>query len=76
MTRGAFNWTYKDVVEILKEHGFFRNYIDSSHHYYIRVLNGRTYQVMVPYHGSKAFKPKTLSGMIVQSGLTRADWGL
>jgi len=76
MTRGAFNWTYKDVVKVLKENGFLRNHIDSSHHFYIRISKGRTYQVMVPYHGSKAFKPKTLNGMIAQSGLTRADWSL
>ena len=76
MTKGVFNWTYKDVVAVLKENKFHLNDIDSSHHYYVRLMNGRLYQVSVPFHGSKVFKPKTLKGMIVQSGLTRTAWGL
>ena len=74
MVRGVFNWTFKDVVTFLKENGFHRNHIDSSHHFYIRNVNGRIYQVMVPYHGSKSFKPKTLNGMILQSGIDRKIW--
>lgn len=74
MTRGVFNWTYKDVVTFLKANGFGLNYTDSSHHYYVKYTPGRIYQVMVPYHGSKVFKPKTLNGMILQSGIERRIW--
>jgi predicted RNA binding protein YcfA (HicA-like mRNA interferase family) len=76
MARGVFNWTYKDVVDLLKEHKFSLNDIDSSHHYYVKIVGGRIYQVEVPYHGSKTFKPRTLKSMFLQSGLTKADWGI
>ncbi len=76
MTKGVFNWTYKDVVAVLREHKFHLNYIDSSHHYYTRLVSGRLYQVSVPFHGSKVFKPKTFKSIIAQSGLTRGQWGL
>ena len=76
MTRGVFNWTFKDVVSLLKDKGFVRNHIDSSHHFYIKYIHGRLHQVQVPYHGNKVFKPRTLKGMILQSGLSRKDWGL
>ena len=76
MSRGVFNWTYKDVVAVLKEHKFQLNHIDSSHHFYVKFVNGRIFQVQVPFHGKKSFKPRTLNGMIAQSGLSRADWGL
>ena len=76
MTRGVFNWTYKDVVGVLKEHGFRLNDMDSSHHYYLRFEGGRFYQVTVPFHGSKTIKPRTLKSMILQSGLPRSDWGV
>ncbi|MEK7480023.1 MAG: type II toxin-antitoxin system HicA family toxin [Patescibacteria group bacterium] len=76
MTRGVFNWTYKDVVDVLKAHGFRLNDIDSSHHFYIRFEHGRFYQVTVPFHGSRVLKPRTLKSMILQSGLTKEEWGI
>lgn len=70
------NWSFKEVTEVLKQHGFVRNHIDSSHHYFVRFVNGQLYQVQVPYHGSKVFKPRTLKGMVAQSGLSKKDWGI
>ena len=76
MARGVFNWSFRDVVAVLTKHGFARHHIDSSHHFYIKFVDGRLYQVQVPYHGNKAFKPRTLKGMILQSGLSKEDWGI
>lgn len=76
MTRGFNNWTYRDVVDVLKEHGFSLHDMNSSHHFYIKFVNGRFYQVTVAFHGSKIFPPKTLKSMFTQSGLTKDDWGI
>jgi predicted RNA binding protein YcfA (HicA-like mRNA interferase family) len=76
MPNGVFNWNFNDVVDVLKEHGFRLNDIEGSHYFYIRSHGGRIYQVCVPKHGAKSFKPRTLKGMVAQSGLTKAEWGL
>jgi predicted RNA binding protein YcfA (HicA-like mRNA interferase family) len=76
MTRGVFNWTYRDVVDVLKKHGFWLNDISSSHHFYIRFEHGRFYQASVPFHGKKTIKPKTMKSIIAQSGLSKEDWGI
>lgn len=74
MTRGVFNWTYKDVVAFLKANDFSLNHTDSSHHYYVKYTPNKIYQVEVPYHGNKVFKPRTLNSMILQSGIERKIW--
>ena len=76
MPKGVFNWTFSDVVVILKENGFYLNYIKGSHCFYVGFIGGKTRQVCVPKHGNIAFKPRTLKGMIEQSGLLRDRWGL
>lgn len=76
MTKGVFNWNYRDVVSVLRNHGFHLNHTRGSHHYYVAIVGGKLHQVQVPFHGSKIFKPRTLNGMIRQSGLLRSDWGL
>lgn len=73
MSRGPFNWTHREVVAFLKEHGFSLNYIEGSHYYYVGSHNGFR-QVCVPFHGAKVFKPRTLNGMIRQSGIPRDEW--
>lgn len=30
--------------------------------------------VTVPYHGSKSIKPKTMTGIILQSGMDKKEW--
>ena len=76
MTKGVFNWTYGDVVSVLKEHGFQLNHAKGSHHFFIGSVGSKMHQVCVPKHGSQVFKPRTLKGMILQSGLSRKDWGI
>jgi len=35
MPRGLNNWTFKKVVDVLKEHGFQYSHTHGSHFYYI-----------------------------------------
>jgi len=76
MARGVNNWNYSDVVSVLKAHGFSHNHSRGSHQYFIGFVNTKMHQVEVPYHGSKIFKPRTLKGMFLQSGLSKEDWGM
>lgn len=74
MTRGVFNWNFEDVVEFLKVHKFRLNYVKGSHHYFIGVVSGIGRQVCVPFHGKNTIKPRTLKGIILQSGINKKDW--
>lgn len=76
MPRGVFNWTYNDVVQVLKDNGFRLNHIKGSHHFYVSTVKGKLHQVCVPYHGKSVFKPRTLKGMVRQSGLSNSAWEL
>lgn len=74
MARGLFNWTFNDVESFLKEHKFRLNYTNASHYYYIGIYNKELKNVCVPYHGSKTIKPRTLKGIIFQSGIPKEKW--
>lgn len=74
MPRKVFNWTFHDVVEFLKEHGFRLNHTEGSHHFFTGVYEGKLMQVCVPFHSSKTFKPRTFKGMIAQSGIPKDKW--
>lgn len=74
MPNGVNNWTFSDVVAVLKKHKFTLNHIKGSHYYYSGFQDGRMRQVCVPKHGALAFKPRTLKGMIYQSGLSKNEW--
>ena len=76
MTNGVFNWTYGDVVTVLKDNGFQLNHVKGSHHYFVGNVGGKLHQVCVPKHGSHAFKPRTFKGIVVQSGLSKSVWGI
>lgn len=76
MANGVFNWTFNEVVAVLKENGFVLNHIEGSHYYYTGSVDGKLHQVCVPRHGSKSFKPRTFKGMMLQSGLSKSAWGL
>jgi predicted RNA binding protein YcfA (HicA-like mRNA interferase family) len=76
MPNGVFNWTFTDVVDLLKENGFRLNHARGSHFYYIGVVNKIMRQVCVPKHGNLAIKPRTLKSMVEQSGLDKKIWGL
>ena len=76
MPRGVFNWTFNDVVAVLKENGFYLNYTRGSHFYYVGSYEGKMRQVCVQKHGNLSIKPKTLKGMIAQSGIPKEIWGI
>jgi predicted RNA binding protein YcfA (HicA-like mRNA interferase family) len=73
MIRRAFNWTFRNVVEFLKDHGFELRYTEGSHFFYVK-KNGKSHQVCVPFHGGRSMKPKTLKGIIAQSGIDKSEW--
>lgn len=74
MPRGLFNWTFNDVVDFLKEKNFTLNYTNASHYYYVGYVNKTHRQVCVPFHGNKSIKPRTLRGIILQSGIDKKEW--
>jgi predicted RNA binding protein YcfA (HicA-like mRNA interferase family) len=76
MPNGIFNWTFGDVTDVLKENGFKLNHIRGSHFYYVGYHEKRMRQVCVPKHGKLALKPKTMKGIIEQSGLSKQIWGI
>jgi len=74
MPNGLFNWTFNDVVDFLKEHSFRLNYVNGSHYYYIGHQEKILRQVCVPFHGKTAIKPRTMRGIILQSGISKKEW--
>jgi predicted RNA binding protein YcfA (HicA-like mRNA interferase family) len=74
MPKRFFNWTFKDVESFLKEKGFKLNYTNSSHFYYVGYRKGILRNVCVPFHGNKPIKPRTLKGIILQSGIDSKEW--
>ncbi len=74
MSRGIFNWTAEEVVRFLKGNSFSLNYTRGSHLYYVGHANGSFRQVCVPFHGSRAIKPRTMKGIILQSGIEKSEW--
>ncbi|OHA32215.1 MAG: hypothetical protein A2928_01005 [Candidatus Taylorbacteria bacterium RIFCSPLOWO2_01_FULL_45_15b] len=74
MPRNFFNWTFNDVVSFLKKNNFRLNYTNASHYYYVGRHIGSLRNVCVPYHGAKTIKPRTMKGIILQSGIPKAQW--
>ncbi|MHB8710185.1 MAG: type II toxin-antitoxin system HicA family toxin [Minisyncoccota bacterium] len=74
MARGLNNWIYNDVIDVLKEHKFILNHTRGSHYYFVGHYEGKFRQVCVPYHGSRTLKPRTLKGIILQSGISKDVW--
>jgi len=76
MTRRLFNWEYSDVTEFLKEQGFehYKSY-RGSHELWAKFKEDGTIDKTVEVNRSHtAYPPKTLKHMIVQSGISQADW--
>jgi predicted RNA binding protein YcfA (HicA-like mRNA interferase family) len=71
MPRRFNNWTFNDVERFLKKRGFVLHHTNGSHFYY---LGNGTHHICVPFHGSKTIKPRTLKGVILQSGIDQAEW--
>jgi predicted RNA binding protein YcfA (HicA-like mRNA interferase family) len=75
MSKNLTNWTYKEVTEVLREHGFVLNHTRGSHYYFRGYAGKIPRQVCVPYHGNNAsLKPRTFKGIMVQSGLPKEIW--
>ena len=75
MPRGLNNWSAADIVRFLRKHEFIHSYTRGSHFYYIGKINKQSRQVCVPIHGKNAaIHPKTLKGIILQSGISTNEW--
>ena len=74
MPRGLFNWKFDQVVTVLRKHGFILNHSNGSHFYYVGHHDGILRQVCVPFHGKKELKPRTMRGIILQSGIPKTIW--
>jgi len=74
MPKGLFNWTFKDIVDFLKDNGFKHSHTEGSHFYYVKKDGNNFFQTSVPFHGSKTIKPRTLKGIILQSGISKEKW--
>ena len=74
MPNGLFNWTFSDVESFLKKYNFSLNYVNGSHYYYTGSIDKKLRHVCIPFHGSKSIKPRTLKGIILQSGISKKDW--
>lgn len=75
MPKALTNWTFKDVERFLRSKGFTLNYTNGSHYYYKGQAGGMVRNVCVPFHGSnEPIKPRTVKGIILQSGVERSDW--
>jgi len=75
MPRGLHNWNAATVVKFLRRHGFIHAHTRGSHFYYTGKVGSRMRQVCVPIHGKNtAIHPKTLKGIIYQSGIPVGEW--
>jgi len=74
MPKGVHNWTFVEVVRFLKSFGFQHSYTKGSHYFYIGTYNKKLRQVTIPFHGAKAISPKTMKGIIAQSGIPKEGW--
>lgn len=74
MTRGVFNWNFYDVENFLKKYKFRLNHIEGSHYYFVGSYNDIIRQVHVPFHTTKTLKPRTVKGIIAQSGIPKEKW--
>jgi predicted RNA binding protein YcfA (HicA-like mRNA interferase family) len=73
MVRGVNNWKFRDIVQVLECNMFILYRTRGSHYYYRRLIDGVPHTVCVPRHGS-AIKPRTMKGIIEQSGLGTDAW--
>ena len=74
VAREFFNWTYREVVAVLRKHGFRESHTDSSHVIYVKIESTKQFLVCVPYHGSAAIKPRTMKSIIEDSGIPKVKW--
>jgi len=76
MPRRLFNWSYRDVIQFLKEHGFeyYEPYC-GSHERWAKLKGDGTLERKVEVSRPKdAYLPKTLKTMVHQSGIPEDEW--
>ncbi|OHA62677.1 MAG: hypothetical protein A3E07_01120 [Candidatus Wildermuthbacteria bacterium RIFCSPHIGHO2_12_FULL_45_9] len=61
-------------MRFLKEYGFQYTHSRGSHFYYAGAYKGKFHQVTIPLHHGRSLKPRTLKGIIAQSGIPKEEW--
>lgn len=74
MPKGLLNWKFADVEKFLKKYKFTLNYVNGSHYYYIGHFEKTLRHVCVPFHSSVSIKPRTMRGIVLQSGIPKIEW--
>jgi predicted RNA binding protein YcfA (HicA-like mRNA interferase family) len=76
MPRRLYNWSYRNVVDFLKENGFtFLKPLRGSHERWIRRDGNSTVNATVEVNiTNRSYPVKTLKMMIRQSRIDEADW--
>ncbi len=74
MTQNVFNWSFKDIEKVLKEHDFTHSHTKGSHYYYTGNYGKQPRIVQVPRHTSDVLKPKTFKAIVRQSGIPLSVW--
>ncbi len=74
MTRNIHNWSFRDVVDVLKDNDFAHTHTEGSHFFYTKKTAKGSFQVCVPFHGAKSIKSRTMKGIILQSGISKKVW--
>ena len=74
MSRKLHNWAFSDVKRFLSDYNFYLSHVKGSHYFYVGSHNKVVRQVCVPFHGSKAIHPRTMSSIIKQSGISQDEW--
>jgi len=75
MARRLRNWTFKDVVDFLKDHDFYLSEYGSGSHYVHFVSRDKKFTVEVNrIHRGKSYPIRTLETMIQNSGISKKEW--
>lgn len=75
MTKGLYNWSYRDVTDFLKENGFsYSEGLDSSHEAWIKFDEHGPDRIVEVNFSNRSYPPKTLKKMIRQSGIAQEIW--
>lgn len=74
MPKKLVNWDFSDIENFLKKNNFVLHHTNGSHYYYRGHYDKKLRMVCIPFHGSKTIKPKTLKGIILQSGINKDTW--
>jgi len=76
MVRRLHNWSYSDVTDLLREHGFgFFKELPGSHEAWIKLTaDGEPDRIVEVNFTHRSYPVRTLKTMIRQSGIRQDDW--